>query len=490
MSSGIAEEEIKDGSGWHLGGWTVDPDALELIDDTGKHVRLEARTMRMLQLLHERGGEVVTTEEMLEQIWSDKVVTPHSIAGAVSELRKALGPGSTASRSIETIPKRGYRLVEQAVAAQTPMATTGENSQVRASIPHRPRTPHWYSYWPVAATVLGAVAALAAISWMEYSDSRRGSAAHAVDSSITAQYVRARQLWSEREQDTTLAARDLLEDITKRAPDFAPAHAALADIYAHKTGADLNAPELETFREAQRELDKARAIDPRLPESYVTQALLDFYRDAQPRKALASVAVALDKDPRFAYAWQTRAMLLSAVGENTASLAAIDRARRLDPASQSIGSDEIWFLYLAGDYERAHRAWDRESQRSAPSYLYGALIEQARGHARKALQLWVLRLKARDVRLSNPSAIDSLAEQGETEAAYGELLRQVATEEDYHESPVVLAIWQLLAGDVRAAERTLATVTPDRSDWLAYWVQQIPVLSPIRQYQRLAPTLM
>jgi hypothetical protein len=106
------------------------------------------------------------------------------------------------------------------------------------------------------------------------------------------------------------------------------------------------------------------------------------------------------------------------------------------------------------------------------------------------LQLWVLRLKARDVRLSNPSAIDSLAEQGETEAAYGELLRQVATVEDYHESPVVLAIWQLLAGDVRAAERTLATVTPDRSDWLAYWVQQIPVLSPIRQYQRLAPTLM
>ena len=71
MSSGIAEEEIKDGSGWHLGGWTVDPDALELIDDTGKHVRLEARTMRMLQLLHERGGEVVTTEEMLEQIWSE-----------------------------------------------------------------------------------------------------------------------------------------------------------------------------------------------------------------------------------------------------------------------------------------------------------------------------------------------------------------------------------------------------------------------------------
>jgi hypothetical protein len=61
---------------------------------------------------------------------------------------------------------------------------------------------------------------------------------------------------------------------------------------------------------------------------------------------------------------------------------AIERARRLDPVSASIGWDRVWFLYLAGDSERALAAFDRESQNSQPVYLYGALIEQGRGNTR------------------------------------------------------------------------------------------------------------
>src|SRR5262245_31075541 len=461
MSSGNPAEKLKDSSSWTLCDWTVHPDANELVHESGQRVRVEARTMRVLEFLHERAGRVVTIEEMLERIWSGKVVTAHSVTSSIHELRKALGTGSTASRCIETISKRGYRLVP----AQAEIAF-GETPE---PTPPRARPP-----WGLMAAICGAAAVLAVVSWVERSDSRRGSAPKAMDSSVTAQYVRARQLWSEREHEPTLQARDLLRDVIARDPEFAPAHAALADIYAHKTGADLGAPELETFREAQRELDTARAIDPDLPESYVTQALLDFYRDNQPRKGLESVGKALDKDAKFAYAWQTRAMLLSAVGEHDGSLEAIERARQLDPVSESIGWDEVWFLYLSGDYEKAHAAYERESQRHSPSYLYGALIEQGRGNTKEALGLWLKRLESRGAKLSNPSTIEGLAASGSTAPAYLELVRQVTQIDGYSESRVVLAVWQLQAGDRATAGSTISGITPDRSDWLGYWIGQMP----------------
>lgn len=262
--------------------------------------------------------------------------------------------------------------------------------------------------------------------------------------------------------------------------EFAAAHAALADIYAHKTGDDLGLPELETFREAQRHLDRAQALDPNLAESYVTQALLDFFRDHQPRKALGSIDIALAKDARFAYAWQTRAMLLSALGEHAQSLAAIERARELDPVSSSIGWDQVWFLYLAGESERALAAFDRESQNSQPVYLYGALIEQSRGNTRAAMKLWLQRLQVREAAIADPRAIETLAAAGPPAAAYRELLRQANALEGYEEGAVVLAIWEYFAGNAAAARAALAGTTPDRRSWLSLWVQEMPVFAPLR----------
>jgi DNA-binding winged helix-turn-helix (wHTH) protein len=459
----MVQEVISDRPDPVLGEWTLHPASNELVHRSGRHVRVEDRAMRLLVLLHANAGQVVTSEEILDRIWTGKVVSPHSIATVVSDLRKVMGDDSRQPRFIETIPKRGYRLLTE----QTAGADAPHRRQVRRA-------------WPIAIGLAAAVIIAAAALLVSDRSLRAGHAeSRSIESGVTAQYVRARELWSRREHDAVLEARRLLLGIVAEDPRFAPAHAALADIYAHKTGEDLGMPELETFREAQRHLDAARALSPTMAEIDVTQALLDFYRDHQPRKALTTVNAAVSKDPDFAYAWQTRAMLLSVLGEHDQSLEAISRARELDPISSSIGWDEVWFTYLAGESDRAWAAFEREARNSGPNYLYRSLILDGRGHERGAIESWLERLSVRNARLANPQAIRELARAGRYPDAYREMLSQTAAVAGYSESPVVLSLWEYRAGDAHAALSRLKGTMPERRSWLTMWAPQLPPLEAL-----------
>jgi DNA-binding winged helix-turn-helix (wHTH) protein/tetratricopeptide (TPR) repeat protein len=73
--------------------------------------RLEPRVMDVLVCLAERAGEVVSRETLNQQVWGNIVVTDQAVTNCISELRHHLGDDRAANRIIETIPKRGYRLV-------------------------------------------------------------------------------------------------------------------------------------------------------------------------------------------------------------------------------------------------------------------------------------------------------------------------------------------------------------------------------------------
>ncbi|HEX2464441.1 MAG TPA: winged helix-turn-helix domain-containing protein [Thermoanaerobaculia bacterium] len=110
---------------FRLGEWHAEP-ALNRIrrgDDEGVH--LEPRVMSLLAYLAERGGEVVGKEELLREVWSGAFVEDVAVARSISALRHALGDDAASPRFIETIPKRGYRLiapVEPAPAVVAPVA--------------------------------------------------------------------------------------------------------------------------------------------------------------------------------------------------------------------------------------------------------------------------------------------------------------------------------------------------------------------------------
>jgi adenylate cyclase len=85
-------------------------------------VRLELKATEVLSCLASRPGEVLTREELLERIWPGVVVGDDVLTQAIIKLRKALGDDSRLPRYIDTIPKRGYRLIApvSAVASAEP----------------------------------------------------------------------------------------------------------------------------------------------------------------------------------------------------------------------------------------------------------------------------------------------------------------------------------------------------------------------------------
>ncbi len=87
----------------------------------GKAVRLQQRPARLLTLLIERSGHLVTREQIQEAVWSDRLVEfDQALNFAVRQIRIALGDNADSPIYIETIPKRGYRFI-------APLSESAEN---------------------------------------------------------------------------------------------------------------------------------------------------------------------------------------------------------------------------------------------------------------------------------------------------------------------------------------------------------------------------
>lgn len=93
-----------------VGEWLVDPATNEIARGE-ERVHLEPKAVDLLLALAGRADQVVSREELLAQVWSGVIVGDDVLTQGVIKLRKALGDTSGEPRYIQTIPKRGYRLV-------------------------------------------------------------------------------------------------------------------------------------------------------------------------------------------------------------------------------------------------------------------------------------------------------------------------------------------------------------------------------------------
>ncbi len=100
-----------------IGAWRVSP-ASGHISQNGVTSRVEVRTMRLLLCLAERAGEVVSIDDLLNQVWPEVTVAPDSVYQAVTSLRRLLGDDPKQPAYIETVPRLGYRMI----AAVSPWA--------------------------------------------------------------------------------------------------------------------------------------------------------------------------------------------------------------------------------------------------------------------------------------------------------------------------------------------------------------------------------
>jgi DNA-binding winged helix-turn-helix (wHTH) protein/tetratricopeptide (TPR) repeat protein len=169
---------------FRFGLFEADPASGELLKQ-GEQMRLQDQPFRMLVLLLERAGEVVTREELRDRLWPEQtfVEFDNGLNVAVKKVRDALGDDAENPRFVETVPRRGYRFIAPVssttvdVTAGLDASTLVETSPQRgaqnpdaftAAAPRR----KWLKY-SVAATVASLLVAVAATLLTQRAISRK-----------------------------------------------------------------------------------------------------------------------------------------------------------------------------------------------------------------------------------------------------------------------------------------------------------------------------
>ncbi len=93
-----------------LNEWFVQP-AIYRMSTLDETIQLEPRVMHVLTCLASCPGDVVSREALLGTVWADSLVCEDSLTRAISDLRRACHDDPRCPRIIETIRKRGYRLI-------------------------------------------------------------------------------------------------------------------------------------------------------------------------------------------------------------------------------------------------------------------------------------------------------------------------------------------------------------------------------------------
>lgn len=148
--------------------WLVEP-SLDRLSRNGTAVHLRPQLTNLLVLFASRAGRTVSKDEILASVWERQFVAESGLSRCVAELRRALEDDARAPRILETIPKRGYRLiapvafVDAAIAAAPiPEVVVREEGSAAPAPPGRRRSPSLArraAFGVMAALLLGAAGA-------------------------------------------------------------------------------------------------------------------------------------------------------------------------------------------------------------------------------------------------------------------------------------------------------------------------------------------
>ncbi|HYP49763.1 MAG TPA: transcriptional regulator, partial [Pyrinomonadaceae bacterium] len=95
---------------YEVGEFCLDVDR-NLLLQNDEIVPLTHKALETLAVLVENNGRIVEKDEIISRVWQDTFVEEGSLTRNISTLRKVLGEEPGSNRYIETIPRRGYRIV-------------------------------------------------------------------------------------------------------------------------------------------------------------------------------------------------------------------------------------------------------------------------------------------------------------------------------------------------------------------------------------------
>lgn len=240
-------------------------------------------------------------------------------------------------------------------------------------------------------------------------DERRLISVAAVGPAAFEQYLRGRHQWNRRTPASLLQALTHFRQAVALQPDYAAAHAAIAETLVVLPAFPTSAmsPE-EALPQARASAERAIALDDRLAEAHAALAYARLHSLDQAG-AEAAFQRALDVNPGYATAHFWYAAALASIGRFDEAIEHAMRAERLDPVSPIIVSGTAWMHHLARRFDMevqsAGRALDLESNFMMAHYRLGeGLLHQ--GQMSKAVDALE---KARTLSDDSPDLIAAVA---------------------------------------------------------------------------------
>jgi len=165
-------------------------------------------------------------------------------------------------------------------------------------------------------------------------------------------YLKGRYFWNKRTQQGFEQAIGCFQQAVAKDPEFASAYAGLADSYVLMSAYSL-APISDTMTKARTAAQRALQLDDSLAEAHTSLALIAQNYDWDWATAGREYQRAIQLDPNYPTAHHWYAEHLALEGHFEEAMPEIERARRLDPLSLIIATDQAAILYFSRQYDRA-----------------------------------------------------------------------------------------------------------------------------------------
>ncbi|MEP7118520.1 MAG: winged helix-turn-helix domain-containing protein [Acidobacteriota bacterium] len=353
----------------------------------GDELRLRPKTFDVLTVLVRHAGVLVSKQRLIESVWGDVAVTDDSLVQCLMEIRRALGDGLGAVR---TVRGRGYLLVEQLTRPTGAGSAAGLSRP--AAMPESP-PPSWpaargWTFISMAAVVLVAVVSAvtaigprsSAAEGVALQDTMNGEARRAFDEGLG--LVRR-----SRAQTDMQRGRRLFERAVALDDRYASAHAALANTLVLLSVLGVQ-PALEVLPRAGVAARRAIGLDPTLAAGW--QALAHFQTqgdwDWPGAERSYRRAIALD---RSAPSNMVFGHLLVGIGHTDEALEESADLLALQPGSAWRQSSNCVVNYFARRSEEALAACDRAlaiDPEESLAHYWRALALTALGRHDEAMQ--------------------------------------------------------------------------------------------------------
>ncbi len=343
-----------------LNQWLVDTQtgSISLEGSASDAVYLDHTPLKLLLCLIRHQGTDVSKETMLNEVWSNKVVTEEVLSVAISQIRKKLGDDARKPEIIKTIPGHGYRLIAK-VEAYDERSDDQQNKHADANLFTGKKV--FYGLMVLTFLIIG-------YWFVKYQVKGDDVLTKSIPKEISSQYQKGRYLMTLNGTEHWLQAEQIFKNTIINFPEYAPAYEDLARAQFNMAIYG-NQKKPSSANELNHLLKKAMQLAPGQASTYLLLAKVSFMLEWDFKQAHEYYKKSIQIDPESASAHFNYAQFLLAA--EAYELALLHTERYIDLKPEGYATSAVaWIYNMMGDYESALEELNNLKQYQSNSLEY------------------------------------------------------------------------------------------------------------------------